>query len=234
MQQIDEFSKTAIPGHNIESVKDITEVSSIKTTIEESLKQKEKDDKQLKTIKDNSFSKIFLRFLKDFVKFFGIRAAFILSKCLLIRAPNANFLEMAFSLSSFKSVLCVSSLQLLYKLLMKMFGNMKYGVFLSGFISGFISINMEEKTNLVQFIILSLFARFLHAAFLTYNKETQFDLPGKMLEFSLFLVINTTIIALSFLIPHFNKLTHLVDTHNNKTHIEAYEVDHIRRIIKLV
>ena len=186
------------------------------------------------SLEDESISKLFNNFAKDLIKYFGIRAAFILSKFLLTKVVNQSYFKVLLSLASLRSVLCFSSLPLLYKLFKKVFGNKEIGVFISGFLSGFIAINFEEKTNLVQFLILSVFARCLHATFLKQNKDINFDLPWKLLEFILFTVINTTLISLSFLIPHFDKIRDLVDNHNCKTITETYEIDHIRKIIKLV
>jgi len=220
--------------YNDEVKKVNSEKELLKNNTSNLTEEERNDALKKKNESEDSFYKIFAKFAKDLIKFLGIRGAFIISKLLLSKGNKQNFLQALFSLESLRSVLCVSVLPLLYKLLIKFFGNKHFGVFLSGFISGFIAINIEEKSNLVQFLILSLFTRCLHATFLRCNKEIQFDLPYKGLEFSLFTIINTTLIALSFLIPHFTKLVELVDTHNNKTVTEHFEIDHFRRISKLI
>jgi len=116
----------------------------------------------------------------------------------------------------------------------KLFGEGKYGVFFSGFFAGLLSINIEEKTALVVFLILSLLARVLHAMLLKFNIKLEVELPYKAIEFSFFTVISTIIMTVSFLYPQFKGISQTIDNYANFDNIEKYEIDHIRLITKYI
>jgi len=174
-----------------------------------------------------------IKFLKDFLKYYGFRTIFSFFQVYIMKSKSLSFFDLIFSMSNLRTTLFISALPLLYKLMIKFLGESKYGVFASAFISGFICINIEEKTKLVNFLILSLMSRVFHGLLLKFNKKLEVELPGSSMELLFFTILSFIILYVSFKYPDFTAITQTIDNYANFGRVEKYEINHLRRITKV-
>jgi hypothetical protein len=192
----------------------------------------EKDTIIVKNTED--FSKVFKNFLKLFAKVYSVRILFSLFKYLKSRAYKnfsfMNFMTYIFNLPNLRTSLFVSLLPLLYKSIkfvlnstLKL-GNQNFIVFMSAMISSFISVSIEEKTELVNYVISTIFVRAVHAvAVIILKKLNILQNTGKIYDFSIFLFSAILAWSVYFLNPRFKPITSLYDKYANYT--EKHELE---------
>ena len=175
-----------------------------------------------------------MKFLKDFLKYYGFRTIFSFFQVYVMKSKKSlSFFDLIFSMSNLRTTLFISALPLLYKLMIKFLGESKYGVFASAIIFGFICINIEEKTKLVNFLLLSLMSRVFHGLLLKFNKTLEVELPGSSMELLFFILLSFIILYVSFKYPDFTAITQTIDNYANFGRVEKYEINHLRRITKV-
>jgi hypothetical protein len=182
---------------------------------------------------ENSFSSRFLfnlnHFVRIFFKVFGIRTVY--SLFLLIkswRKPYSkitfiNIVKSIFNLPNLRTSLSVSILPFLFqniKFIFSQFSFFKnysnFTIFISGFISAFCSILIEEKTNLVNYIISSIMVRVIHSIILLiFKKYNVFQNTGKVWDYFTFLIASILIWTVYFLNPGYTPVTSMIDSYAN-------------------
>ena len=180
----------------------------------------------------NTFLSIIKKFLKDFLKYYSMRVVFSFFQMYIMKSKSSPIIKLIFSFANLRTALFVSTLPVFYKLMLNVFGEGKYGVYFSGFFAGLIGINIEEKTSLVNFLILSLLARVLHAMIIKFNERLKIDLEGKKMEYIFFTTISTIILFVSFLYPQFKGISQTIDNYAQFGREEQYEIGHLRHITK--
>ena len=155
----------------------------------------------ISTVEKQSFSSIFLFFTKQFFKFYGIRILYSLIGLInkLIRSKgfslNLNsILKAFFNMANLRTALFSSLMPSLYKILIKIFNNFKlfnnekFMTFLAGFISALVGVFIEEKSQLLIFIILSIMVRCIHTAINITLIQNNINFGGKKASFLCFLL----------------------------------------------
>jgi len=189
-------------------------------------------DKSLK--KKEDFTKILKNFLKLFAKVYSARILLSLFKFIKSKAYKnfsiMNLMSYIFNLPNLRTSLFVSLLPLLYKginfflnCVLKL-QNKSLIVFISALLSSFISISIEEKTELMNYVISTIFVRAIHAVAVIFLKEMNIlQTTGKFYDFSIFLFSACLAWGVYFLNPRFKPITSLFDKYANYT--EKHEIE---------
>jgi hypothetical protein len=160
-----------------------------------------------------------IKSIKLLIKVFGIRVIITLFGLFKSRRFNyKDILSHVFSMTNIKTCLSVSLLPLLYNTFLKIISlftkhNIKH--FLSAFLSALISISIEDKTSLTNYIILAIMVRSFHSLFSSISKKYNlFQQPTRLFDFSLFLITCLSVVTVSHLNPTYEPLKKLYDTYN--------------------
>jgi hypothetical protein len=201
----------------------------------------------------NSFSSNFFHHLKHFIrlflKIFGIRSVYSLFLLIkswkkpLTKITLNDILKSIFNLSNLRTSLSVGLLPFLFQNLKFVFNKFSFfknysnfTIFLSGFISAFSSILIEEKTNLVNYIILSIMVRVVHSIILLiFKKYNVFQNTGKVWDYFTFLIASIFIWTVYFLNPDYTPVTSLIDSYANyRNQTEKMDAIRFRNFTRLV
>lgn len=194
--------------------------------------------KKEQSLKDYMFS-----WLKKLYKIFGLRFIIVLikNKNLLFSFNMNKLLSKIFGLSNLRSVACISLLPLFYKLLVILFEKIKVlskeidRKLISIFISSFICILMEERTQLVNYIILAIAVRVVHNLVSLLCKQMNiFQKETKLNNFLFFTMSSILWFLTIFLNPSYKAITGLSDRYSNFGPSEMKEMTHVRSITRLV
>lgn len=179
--------------------------------------------------KEDSLYKITINSLKMFIKVYGIRVVY---KFIKTYAKGKNIQKTVLNLATpkFKNIrtsLFVSLLPFLYQILKRIlsfisknfnlsFLNMNIITFISAFISAFISISFEQKSKVVDYIVLSIMVRVIHTLLhIICKKYNIFQKTGKKFDYFIFLLAAIAMFTVHFLNPGFLPITKLFDTYGN-------------------
>jgi hypothetical protein len=182
----------------------------------------------------SNFTKFLIDPLKVFLKIYGVRIIYSLINILRNRKKFTftfpNILKALFNLANLRTSVFVSALPVLYELFKKIIINIftkkdsTIVTFISSFLSGFISILFEEKTNLLSYIVMSIFVRSAHSLLLVILKH--YDIlqnPGKLWDFAIFLVVALFMYTVNYLNPSYMPISKLFDNYANYVDKAEYE-----------
>jgi hypothetical protein len=178
-------------------------------------------------------------FIKNFLKFYTIRALLELMKKFLknqfkiFKYPLSKFLNIFFNSDNFRTGLFLTIMPGLYKIFSSVFekyfakGNTEkdadsesnFGdryekmlyTFLSGFMAGFVGIFFAEKADIMNFIILSIMIRCLHSLIVVYLKKKGYPTQSRLVAFLAFTLACFGVLFLFFYHPSYKPMTKLVD-----------------------
>jgi hypothetical protein len=205
---------------------------------------KKEIEKEEVSLKSFSCSKVLIASIKLFLKVYGIRVAYSLFK--LFKSKNKftidKLVTSTFNLGNLRTGLFVSLLPLSYKYIKQLIEtlfNLKdsaWITFVAGLLSSYISVCFEEKTNLVNYIILSVLARVAHSGIIIlFKKLNIFQVTGKLWDFSVFFIAAFILIMINFLNPGFKPITKLLDTYSNYVNQgEKDEMKRMREVMRIV
>ena len=179
-------------------------------------------------------------FIRLFLKMFGLRTVY--SLFLMIRSIKKpltkitlmEILKSIFNKPNFRTCLSIGLLpfifqnsKLIFDYILFFKNHQNFTVFISGFISAFISILIEEKTKLVNYLILSIMVRTIHSIILIiFKKYNIFQNTGKWWDYFVFLFSAILLWGVYFLNPGFTPITSLLDAYANYRN-EAEKLDAI-------
>lgn len=171
----------------------------------------------------NLFKKVYLvRIIYSLFKMFKNRNKIPLS--------FLNLIVSVFNISNLRTGISVSSIPLVYAMFKKLLGyfgihkDSTRNIFWAGFLSALISILIEEKTNLVSFILLSIIVRIGHSALsLLCKKLNIFQEDSKTYDYFSFLLMALTMYTVNFLNPGFKPITKQFDAYNNYLNQHEYD-----------
>merc|ERR1711976_54724 len=108
--------------------------------------------------------------------------------------------------------------------------------FIFGFIAGFISMLIEEKTKIVNFVIMSIFVRTIHAILLVlFKKFNIYQEDSTTMDYLKYLLAATLICSVYFLNPNYKPVTNLFDKYAHyPSDYELKEAIAIRQSTKIV
>lgn len=198
--------------------------------------------------KPKRFSSILKNSIILFLKVYGARIVYSLFQ-FYSRKRNAidginSILSALFNLGNLKTSLMVSCLPLLFDVFKRILGlifkkyNIEYSddiiIFIAGFISSYISICIEEKSKLLNYVVLAIVVRVIHSYFLIKYKDSD-HFQGKFWDFIFFFIAAVLMIFTNFLNPSFQPITSLFDSYanfiNSKEKEQMYKMREIYRIV---
>lgn len=192
-----------------------------------------------KNPEDKSLASIFYMFCKHFLKMYGLRIIFmtvnLLQKKNLLKNFSNNVYDAYINMANLKSSFFVAIIPAIYDLLHKIFKNyfnVKSKIFtlLAGFISAFIGICFEDKSELVKFIILSIFARLMHSLLCLYAVKNGKSPSNKFYAFIGFTIICTIFNFFIYYVPGFKPIYNLSNRYSLANSGEIKELIHYRKI----
>jgi hypothetical protein len=189
-------------------------------------------------------------YIKDslilFLKVYGLRIIYSFIKNYKFLQKKFTFgevLNTIFNIANLRTSLSISLLPLLFKIfrlglknILSLNKNSDLIVFLSALISALISINIEEKTKLVEYIILSIGVRVFHTLIIIFLKKNNlFQKTGKVWDYFVFLLSAILVWSVYFLNPGYAPLTNLIDSYANyRNEAEKMEVVMMRNSTRIV
>lgn len=184
-------------------------------------------------------------FLIQFAKGYGFRIIFSLVKTLYslrkigLQGLTFELLKSAiFNMPNLRTGLFISLMPTLYKLLKLLFKTYNYEnpktSFISGFISSLIAILIEEKTDLMNFVILSVMVRVLYV--IAVILADHFKLPNYPRTANLILFITASIgfMFLAFCHPTFAPINKLFLNYANLEPNEVKELESYTEKVRII
>lgn len=183
-----------------------------------------------------------------FLKVYGARIVYSLFQFYSRKKSKADGINSIFSalfnMGNLRTSLMISFLPLLFDIFKRLLGLIfkRYKiensndliVFLAGFISSYIAINIEEKSKLMNYVVLAIVVRVIHSYFLIKYKDSN-KFQGKFWDFMFFFVAAVLMIFTNFLNPSFQPITSLFDSYanfiNSKERDQMYKMREIYRIV---
>jgi len=206
---------------------------------EENIKQEEPQDLK------SSLKSLCRFFSINFIKFYGIRMLYALYKLYSKIGKGKkeisfeSIYDVIFSFSNLRTGLFGSVMPTLYKLLITLKDklniktNERLFIVLAGFISSLIGVCIEEKTSLVNFIILSVVMRLLHILINMGIDKFSIPYPGKLVNFSAFLGVGVTLMLINFYFPQYKPIKKVVDGYALFNGTEFDELNFVRNTLKI-
>jgi len=203
-------------------------------------------------IEHSTQNKKFLNVLKNslflFLKAYGGRIVYSIFQFYSKKkqkgdGPTSIF-SAIFNIGNLRTSLMVSCLPLFFDILKKFLTYIfkiykidKYDdviVFISGFISSYLAICIEEKSKLLNYVVLAIVVRVVHSYFLIKYKEKNLC-QGKFWDFLFFFIAAILMIFTNFLNPSFQPITSLFDSYanfiNSSERDQMYKMREIYRIV---
>ena len=215
-----------------------------------SIEEKESTENNLKENENTQpkFSTILKHSSKLFVKSYSVRIIYSLLIHLRNKEKRATGLKglvgSIFNIENLRTSAMIGSLPLFFDIIKKIiFKIFKYFnkenksdliTFISGFLSSYLSICFEEKSKLVNFIILSITVRAIHSWLVVKTKDTdRFD--GRFWNLFKFLIAANLMFFTNFLNPGFEPITTLFDGYSNYKDLnEKAQMTKSRDIFRIV
>jgi len=195
--------------------------------------------------KVESFWKIFRFFVIKFLQIYGIRIAYSLLKSLLalknkgLKGINlAFFMNAVFNMPNFKTASFVSILASSFRLfnyIFKLCGKENlFTCLISGLLSSFMSIFIEEKTELMNFIILSIMVRTIYTLIIVLVDKYKLPSYPRTANLLMFIIACTGFIFVAFCHPSFASIHKLFTNYANLEDTEAEELAHCVRLVRII
>ena len=198
--------------------------------------------------KPNRFSSVIKNSIILFLKVYGARIVYSLFQFYSRKKQNTDEINSIFSAlfntGNLRTSLMVSCLPLLFDLFKRLLGIVfkKYNiensndfiVFIAGFISSYIAICIEEKSKLLNYVVLAIVVRVIHSYFLIKYKDNN-TCQGKFWDFIFFFIAAILMIFTNFLNPSFQPITSLFDSYANYINpMERDQMNKMREIYRIV
>ena len=195
--------------------------------------------------KKDTMENIFTFFVKQFSKAFAVRSVYTLVTYLSsIRKKKFSLISLfkeIIALPNIRTSLFFSLMPSLNRLFNLELSKLNTGLdvrvltFIAGFTSGLIGILIEEKTELVNFVIFSVLSRVLHILINISMNQFKIDFGGKKSSFLCFLLVSIVFILLSYYHPTFKSIKKIVDSYANFVdENEIKEIEFKRNAMRLV
>ncbi len=175
-------------------------------------------------------------FLTQFIKAYGFRIIYSLLKTLFSLKKSGIkgftfdlFLSAIFNMPNLRTALFISLMPTLYKMLKLLFktylkNESPTSSFISGFISSLIAVLVEEKTDLMNFVILSVMVRVMYVIaviLIDYYNLPKFPRTANLV---LFVLASIGFIFLAFCHPSFTPINKLFLNYANLEPNEVKEL----------
>lgn len=187
------------------------------------------------------FSSVFKNSILLFLKVYAARIFYSLFQFISkkkARTEGINiYIAAIFNMSNLRTSLMVAAMPLLFdilkRLLCKLFDKLKIKsandviIFLAGLISSYLAVLIEEKSKLMNYIVLAIAVRVIHSYFIVKYKDNN-PCQGRFWDFMFFFVAAILMIFTNFLNPSFQPITSLFDSYAN--YINSAERDQMYRM----
>jgi hypothetical protein len=110
----------------------------------------------------------------------------------------------------------------------------KLFTFLNGFISSLIGIFIGEKAKIMTFIILSVWLRSMHSLLVVFLSKNGYKTSSKLVTWFIFFLACFGFLFLNFYHSSFRPVSKLFEGYALYQGNESYEVESVRRQVKLV
>lgn len=215
---------------------------------EENIKEEKSESIDLNKFPYNVENASWMDFLKDwslkFAKVFGLRSLIVIfqNKSLLFKFQLFSLFKKFFEFTNLRTVMSITFIPLLYKLINQFCSMLNYFEnqhmkrrIVSIFISSFLSIMIEERTSMVNFVVLAIFVRVIHNVCNHICKRLNiFQSDTKLNSYIIFTFSSLLWFLCIFLHPSYKPISGLSDKYSNHIGNEKAEMEHIRNITRLV
>ena len=212
----------------------------------QSIADKGTPDKSIREHSPESLPKILQFFSIKFLQIYGIRIVYSLLKSLFtlkskggFKGINLEFFTSAiFNMPNLRTAGFASVLTASYRLfnyIFKLFG--KENIFtclISGLISSLASVFIEEKTELMNFIILSVMVRTIYTVIVVLADKYKLPNYPRTLNTLVFIVACMGFIFIAFCHPTFTSIHKLFTNYANLENSEKEEVAHYVRMVRII
>jgi hypothetical protein len=257
--EITEQTETKISESTIDNKEDIEKANE--SNINNEMQVKAETNNSPKSINENNptsndalepkpkrFSSVLKNSIMLFLKVYGVRIVYSLFQFYARKKSSTEGINSIFSalfnMGNLRTSLMISCLPLLFDVFKRFltFIFKKYKiensndliVFIAGFISSYIAICIEEKSKLLNYVVLAIVVRVIHSYFLIKYKDNN-PFQGKLWDFIFFFVAAILMIFTNFLNPSFQPITSLFDSYanfiNSKERDQMYKMRDIYRIV---
>jgi hypothetical protein len=187
------------------------------------------------------FIKLVDRFIKQFLKCYGLRALLGLVKYLFLqkgfKSPSfSKIIQILFNTSNIRTGLFISIMPLVFDLI-NLFLNKKNSTtitFLSGFISSLAGIVISENNSFMTFIILSVLVRSLYCLAQTILNKHGFKSSTRFGAYSVFFLACLGFLFIAYYHPTYGPIGDLFMSYACPVGNELAELQAIRRGVNLI
>jgi hypothetical protein len=195
-------------------------------------------------INAEKFSTLIIQFLKNFIKWYGVRVIlgllkkFMKMKSKIFTLPFDRIFKIFFNIKNVRTGLFISLLPTLFKIFNLLFTKInlfdeKFITFISGFISSLIAILFAEKANIMNFVILSVFVRSLHSLLVVYLKNKGYPVHNKIISWIVLSLACFGALYLYFYHTSFVPMTNLIEKFAQFQGNERKEIYNFRDAVKI-
>ena len=195
--------------------------------------------------KDESFFKILKFTIIKFLQIYGLRIVYSLVQSLLALKKKGLkgltmelFIRSTFNIPNLRTagfVSCLTGLFRLLNYLFKMIGKETYiTCIISGLISSLTSIFIEEKTELMNFIILSVMIRSLYAIIIVLADKYKWPDYPRTANLLIFILASIGFIFIAFCHPTFATINKLFINFANFEGTEKDEINHSMQMVRII
>ena len=210
-----------------------------------SIEEKKASPDLNKVDKDDSIPRILKFFAIKFLQIYGFRICYSLLKSLLtlknkgIKGINLKFfIDAIFNMPNLRTAGFVSFLAgsfRLFNYIFRLFGKENLiTCLISGLISSMISIFIEEKTELMNFIILSIMIRTIYTLIIVLADKYKWPSYPRTANLIVFIIACTGFIFIAFCHPTFTSINKLFNNYANLEGTEPEEVAHYYRLVRII
>jgi len=195
--------------------------------------------------KTNTLPNIMKFFGIQFLKVYGFRVVYSLLKTIFslkksgMKGLTFELLKSAiFNMPNLRTALFVSLMPTLYKLMKLLFKTFNYenptSSFISGFISSLIAVLIEEKTDLMNFVILSVMVRVSYVIAVIIADHFKIPSYPRTANLLLFIVASVGFIFLAFCHPTFAPINKLFLNYANLEPNEIKELQTYTEKVRII
>mmetsp|Transcript_23121 Transcript_23121/g.24060 ORF Transcript_23121/g.24060 Transcript_23121/m.24060 type:complete len:239 (-) Transcript_23121:93-809(-) len=199
-------------------------------------------ENQSKPSQEKSYPSILYRFTKYFLKMYSIRIVFGFVTNFLSKGIKAvtlkNLFDMVFNRKNLWTSLFVAGTPSLYDLLHKIGQyffdvNSKIFTFFSGLIAGLIGIFIEDKTDLIRFVVFSILIRTLHSLIYLFALKNGYSTSNRFLSFMALYSLAAFFHFSGYCMPEYKPIYKLFSSYGMYVGREAEEFKHVLRGSKI-
>lgn len=204
-----------------------------------------KEFNEKKSQEEKTLPRIIFFLIKNFTKMYILRILFMIISSLSLKNLkktgllkflfNCTFNKKNLSTATFVGILPFINdlLHLFFNNILLINTNNILFTFIFGFISGFISIQYEDMTSLVKFIILSILGRVIHSLIHLVTVRNNIRFESKAFPYFCFSVLASIFNIFNLFVPDFLPITKLSDKYSFFEGREFEEIQTLRRIYNI-